>query len=423
MNTLKIFLRSGWVIILFLGIYACNLPVTGIITPRHPASGTQGIQPTAYPTSGSSISLRLIAYYYGQDRSNRITDIPFSKLTDLIYAFIDVSDSGQCASIDPGSDAAAFLALQQIKKQYPDLRILVSVGGAAHSGRFSDAAASDASRRLFARSCVHFMVQNGFDGIDIDWETPVSVGQAGNAHRPEDKQNFTALMAEFRSQLDTQGNKNSKTYLLSAAVPAGPAEIAHFEINRIYPFVDWITVMAYAFYTSSSKITNFNAPLYPTSTDPGDVAKRLPYNGDAAVKTYLAAGVPVEKLSLGVPFYGRAWEGVPANNHGLYQPNSGPFADTSVPQGAWSAEGEITYKALEEYYLGNWPRFWQSEAQEPWLYNQSLQVMVTYEDPLSLSAKADYARSNHLGGISVWQISGDDDQHSLVDSLYAYLRQ
>lgn len=405
-NRLKIH-TVFWLALAAVWLAGCDLPMSG---------------PTPTLTPSAPPSKRLIGYFYGLDRSQHIADIPADKFAILIDAFIDVSSDGKCVSIDPSGDAEVFPELGQLKQRYPGLKTVVSVGGYAHSAKFSDAAASDASRRAFAQSCVAFMTQNGFDGIDIDWETPVSGGLAGNTHRPEDKQNYTALLAALRNQLDALGRADKKSYLLGAALPAGPGDMAKFELGKVHPYLDWMTVMAYAFYTGESKITNFNAPLYPTSTDPAkDEKRRLLYNGDAAVQAYLTAGVPGSKISLGVPFYGRAWKGVPADNNGLYQNDTGVFVDSGAPKGTWSSGGEITYRALEQNYLGAWPRFWQSEAQVPWLYNPELQVMLTYDDPESLAAKADYVTSKHLGGISIWQVSMDDAQHTLVNALYVHL--
>ena len=39
------------------------------------------------------------------------------------------------------------------------------------------------------------MRRHDLDGFDVDWEYPGLPGD-GNPHRPEDKENFTALMAE-----------------------------------------------------------------------------------------------------------------------------------------------------------------------------------------------------------------------------------
>ena len=86
-----------------------------------------------------------------------------------------------------------------MKIKYPHLKTLISVGGWGGSRRFSDVALTDASRATFAASCVEFVAANGLDGIDIDWEFPVAGGARGNARRPEDKANFTKLLATLRT--------------------------------------------------------------------------------------------------------------------------------------------------------------------------------------------------------------------------------
>jgi chitinase len=364
-----------------------------------------------------SHSLHLIAYFYGQNENNLVSAIPGDLLTDIIYAFVDISADGKCASMDPGVDKKNYSALQQLNQFHPSLRILFSIGGYSHSARFSDVAASENGRIQFVQSCIQYLRLNGLDGIDIDWEFPVSGGMDGNKHRLEDSQNFTVLLAEFRKQLDLQGKMDGKSYLLSIAAPAGPSEFRYFELSQICPMVDWITVMAYDFYTGESKITHFNAPLFAVSSDPGSMT----YNGDSAVKAYLAKGIPSDEIVLGVPFYGRAWKGVTENRNGLFQQNIGPFDDPQVPAGTWGEGGEIEYRAIKQYYLGSWPRFWQNEAQVPWLYNPQEQIMLTFDDPESLAAKADYVRTKQLGGISIWQISGDDEEHSLLRALAKHL--
>lgn len=428
--------RKRVVIFLALVLAACGqenpTPAPPITSPAPPMTPSPTLTPTLAPPSpivtpsptvANVGTPRLIGYFDGVERTHHVSDIPADQLTHVIYAFVDVSDKGECVSIDPAADQANFPGLRQLKQQHPALQTMVSAGGYSHSARFSDAARTLDSRRRFAQSCVQWMKQNGFDGIDIDWEFPVGGGQAGNVHRPEDKQNFTALLAALRQQLDARGKADGRSYLLSIAAPAGPTEMANLEMGQIAGYVNWIDVMAYAFYTGGSKTTNFNAPLYPTSNDPAtDEKKRLLYNADAAVQAYLRAGVPAEEISLGVPFYGRGWKGVPPENNGLYQGDGGVFVDSRAPKGTWSQGGEIDYRMLKQYYLGTWPRFWQAEAQVPWLYNASVGVMVTYDDPQSLAAKADYAKTRHLGGVAIWQVSGDDDQHSLVNALAAHLK-
>jgi len=121
---------------------------------------------------------------------------------------------------------------------------------------------------------------------------------------------------------------------------APPIIMAHFELAKIHAHLDWINQMAYDFHGGWSPLTNFNAPLYPAQADPSaDESIRKHFNVDAAVKGYLAAGVP-EKLVLGVPFYGRGWSGVKKDTQALYQPH-GP----NLPKGTWEA-GVFDYKDL-----------------------------------------------------------------------------
>lgn len=64
------------------------------------------------------------------------------------------------------------------------------------------------------------MQSYGFDGVDLDWEYPVSGGLQGNTVRPEDKQNYVLLLKEIRQQLDTAGALDGKSYLLTVAYVA-----------------------------------------------------------------------------------------------------------------------------------------------------------------------------------------------------------
>jgi len=79
---------------------------------------------------------------------------------------------------------------------------MISIGGWTWSGLFSDVAATEASRQIFCESAVEFAVKWGFDGIDIDWEYPVEGGLPDNHHRPEDRDNYSSMIAKLRELLD-----------------------------------------------------------------------------------------------------------------------------------------------------------------------------------------------------------------------------
>ncbi len=333
-----------------------------------------------------------------------MSDVPADQLDHLNYAFALVTAKGACAPMSPRVDRTNLPALRQLKARYPHLRTSLSVGGAGNANHFSVVVKSDAALQRFAASAVSLMKQGGFDGIDVDWEYPSSA----------ESQGFTRLLAELRRQLDAAGAADRTRYLLTIAAPAGPARYAVLELGQIHQYLDWLGLMAYDFHGTWSTVTDFAAPLFSASDDPAPLPQRLAYNANAAVQAYLLAGVPPAKIVLGAPLYGSGWKGVPSVNHGLFQPAKGVPPGTRDP-------GIFAYRDLAQNYVGRYGRFWHDEAKAPWLYDPTAGIMITYDDPESLAAKADYVKSQRLGGMMVWELSTDDAQHALVSAIRTHL--
>jgi chitinase len=358
-------------------------------------------EPTALPTPTSSptmpaSSFRLVAYYpYWSlsTRQYRVEDIPAASLTHINYAFAVLSMDGECTSANADADAVNLPALQALKLRYPHLQTLLSVGGSGTGKAFSQAAGDAASRDRLVESCVTFMLANGFDGIDLDWEFP----QDGET------QAFTDLLSALRQRLDTQGQADGRRYLLTIAAPAGPWQMARIDFPQVVPLLDWLNLMTYDYYGSWSSSTGFNAPLYPSTPDPAHLSV------DTTVQAYLAAGVPAEKLVVGLPFFGRGWQGVADTNHGLYQPFSAPAQGTG--------KGSYDFYFIQENLLGQYARYWDDEARVPWLYDPAQGIMVSYDDAESILIKAAYIRQHALGGAMIWQIAADDSAGSLLQAV------
>jgi GH18 family chitinase len=372
----------------------------------------------------------IIGYYpsWVAARNVFVKDIPAGKLTHINYAFSNVSENGECILGDSAADVekvytkeesvngqddsklAAFHGnfnqLLELKQKYPHIKILISIGGWSWSGNFSNAAKDDASRQKFAASCIDLYLKQykgTFDGLDIDWEYPVSGGL--NPGKPEDKKNFTLLLAEVRRQLDELGTADDQHYLLTIAAPVGPGNIRNLELKEIASIVDWVNLMTYDLHGPWDTTTNFNAPLFQTSTDPSDAA----LNVDAAVQTYLSSDVPAEKLVLGVPFYGYGWTVSSDADNGLYQPVSG------LAPGTWE-KGAYEYQDIQKNYLSKYQHYWDAEAYVPWLYDAATKTFISYDDAQSLEAKAGYAHDQGLTGIMIWELSQGDE--SLLDAIY-----
>ena len=329
-------------------------------------------------------------------KGTRIAELPARDLTHIFYAFGEIRNDGKADVANPGSN---FDELALLKTRNPHLKLAISIGGWTGSGRFSDVALTDSSRRLFAQSAIDLFIRQHpglFDGIDIDWEFPVAGGMQGNVERPVDRENFTLLLAELRRLLDTEGIQDHRHYELTIAASARPQEIANLEILRIASLLDFINVMTYD-YHSGPGITNFNAPLYAAKGDPTPEL-----NVDASIRAFVDAGVPSDKLLVGIPFYAHGYGAVPNVNDGLFQRGTG------TPVGWKSMDGDWRVLSQSRLRDPKYVRHWEANAQVPWLYDSTTGTWVSYDDPQSVAAKVRYVREHGLGGVVIWELGGDD---------------
>ena len=343
------------------------------------------------PTPAALGAQRVVAYVIGWQTP---PDIPATQLTHINFAFARIDAEGKAVLPHPGvPDNLQYLRSLQAKN--PQLKILLSVGGWEAEG-FSDAAASAASRETFARSVVALLREHSLDGVDLDWEYP---GQsvAGIKSRPEDKQNFTALLKEMRAQLGDR-------YLLTIA--SADREYFEFtEMDRLHVYLDWINVMSYDFFNSLTPTTGHHAGLYASAFAAPDDR-----NADASVRQHLAAGIPPEKLVLGVAFYGRGFAGVTPSHDGVNQRYE--RFEAAHPY------SELVAKFIDR---NGFVRKWDAQAQAPFLWNAQTRAFITYDDPQSIAIKAEYVRKHGLGGVMFWELS-QDSNGELLDAIVNGLR-
>jgi GH18 family chitinase len=346
----------------------------------------------------------VIAYVFAKDARIDPAEIAAEKLTHINYAFADIRDGRVVAGFS--RDAENLAALTGLRRRNPSLEVLVSVGGWTWSGGFSNAALTPESRRLFVTSAVDFVRRHDLDGFDVDWEYPGLPGY-GNINRPEDKQDFTALMAELRAALDAEGRLRGRRYVLTFAAGAGSDFLEHTEMEKVAASVDYVNLMTYDFREAASEPeAGHHSNLYPNPTDPDRSS------ADRAVREFLAAGVPPGKLVLGVPFYGRAWGDVKPDASGLYQPGK-PVAEKIETSYASLAAGLVDKAGYE--------RHWDPQAQAPFLWNPEKRIFISYDDPESLSVKCRYVVDRNLAGAMFWEYYADRSG-ALLDALVSGLR-
>lgn len=315
-------------------------------------------------------------------------EIPAERFTQINYAFATIED-GRAALGDPARDGKNLRGLTDLRKRNPELRIVLSLGGWDDSACFSDVAASAGSRRDFAQSCGDLLREYGLDGVDLDWEYPVSGGAPGTVHRPQDKENFTRLLQELRRTLDRQGRQEGKRYVLTVAGAVSGGYLNSIEPQAVAETVDHIFLMAYDLHGPWDAYTDFNAPLYT----PSDGPPRYRASVDDGISAWLGRGIPAEKLVLGMPLYGYIYQGVSSRNSGLYQ--------------SFGSAKSVPWDGVKSEYLNRsaYRQFRHGEAEVPYLFGS--RSFLSYDDPASIAAKAELARRRGLGGVGFWELSQD----------------
>ena len=352
-----------------------------------------------FPTNRPFI---ITGYVFARGAALTPAQIDASKLTRINYAFANI----QNGRMVPGSpaDAQNFAILRSIRHTNPDLTILISVGGWLWSTNFSDMALTRESRAAFEDSVMQFLTRYDLDGLDVDWEYPGMPG-AGHPFRPEDKQNFTSLLRELRERFDASARRGRRLYL-TIAMGASDEVLANTEMQKVQRYVDTVNLMTYDYYEPGSEsITGNHSPLYADLADP-----KAASSADT-VRAFQKAGVPAEKILLGVPFYGHEWGQVKDQNHGLFQ------VGKAVP-GAYTPFSVIDTTMLASGFT----RHWDDASKVPYLYNPQQQIFVSYEDPESLKLKCQYIRSQKLAGIMFWEYSGDSNG-KLLQTINTELRK
>jgi chitinase len=348
-------------------------------------------------TSGSARLLTQLNYAFADVQHNRC--VSFDPWADYQSPFAaDQTVDGQADSADPNAVLGNFHQLKELKKLHPQLRMVMAIGGASADPNAFSSAALPAHRKAFVKSCVDMYVRGNFapglhqpgifDGFDIDWEFPAS-----NA----DKLNFTALLAEFRDQLDDVRPGLS----LSIAAPAGSFAYDFIELDKIQRYLNYLGVMTYDYDGPWNFTTGFVAPLYRSLKD-GDPTNNIEYT----LRAYLEAGVEPEKIVFGVPFYGYEWTNVPNLDSGLFEPGN--------PLGFGAGYKDIL--PLESQFK----KYRDSITRSPWLYDGN--NFWTYDDPVSIEFKMDYVRNHHFAGVMMWELSSDLSDGRLIKTVVNSLK-
>lgn len=331
---------------------------------------------------GSDHPRRVIGYFTSwrnganSQPSYLVNDIPWDKITHINYAFAHVDADNKIsignptsennpatnmewpgvvgAELDPSlSYKGHFNLLTKYKKQYPDVKTLISVGGWAETGGYfddtgrvasggfytmttnADGSVNHAGINAFSESAVAFIKKYGFDGVDIDYEYPSSMNDSGhpddfdfsNPRRANLYKSYIALMQSLREALDKAGQADGQHYLLTIASPSSGYLLRGMETFDAVKYLDYVNIMSYDLHGAWNSHVGPNAALFDTGED-SELAAWNVYgtaefegigylNTDWAVR-YFRGALSAGRINIGIPYYTRGFKGVSGGTNGLW---------------------------------------------------------------------------------------------------------
>ncbi|HEY4902490.1 MAG TPA: glycoside hydrolase family 18 protein [Candidatus Sulfotelmatobacter sp.] len=322
---------------------------------------------------------RLLAYYYYGDKTSAIpynvSTIPYSQLTHIVHANISPAPQGDGTLGVP----TTFLEPDLITRAHKaGVKVEVSLAGPPYL--IANIAADATLRATFAQNLATFIIANGYDGLDFDYEVPYDQTEALN---------FTLLIQAVRNLLP------AGQYLISAAVSSSPGSYGVYDFAGMIPLLDFFNVMTYDFHGPWTNHSGHNSPLYLSPLDPGQ---------EGSLKTSVDMyryqfDVPAAQINLGTAFYGYGFD----------------------VDGLWYYCGcqntlSFTYHQIEQFVAaGGWTANTDPLAEAPYLTNSNPNHVgfITYDTPASTTLKVGYAlETRALGGVFMWELSQDYDGHN-----------
>ena len=352
------------------------------------AGGAAGSSGSSGNGGVSSTNQWVLGYYTGyQLHLLEIDQIDWSGLTHVAFApmlvkadhTLDFDFSSERGTGEQDAKALATAAHAH------GVKALLMLGGAGAGPQIA-AAATAANRGAFITTLLDALTTLGYDGIDLDWEDSVNVDD------------LVAL---------AQGLRAAKPSI-SLSYPGGP-------INPNIDSVDPKLV------TLAQSLDRFNIQTYyPATAVAGSgwnswfssplkgAMPATPITIEDSLQRYATAGIPKNKLGMGISFYAICYTG---GITGPRQATNGSSqrivgGDNDYPLSTLFAPGSTLDKNASA-------RKFDDMAQVPYLalsnpVNDSGckadTQYIAYEDEVSILAKGAYSKSNGYGGIIIWTI-------------------
>ncbi len=295
----------------------------------------------------------------GRMNSSNPNDYPNMKYPSRIY----------CFGLAPSADGKWYVNPQfehkiNVMRQamLTSQECFLVMGGGGTSKNMYVMGTDPVKRSAFSKALVAYAHENGFDGIDIDWETVWSE----NPPLRIPAEDLAALLKQIRDEMNALPS-DTKVKKLTCAL----SSIEHAIGGAVKDYVDQINVMIY--------------DCYGEIPDQDGVYPHAPMSQfTTRLENYRKTGVPESKIIVGVPFYG-----------GDKKQNGTPTLVYNVLCAQAEAAG-APIKSSDNSYNG-----------------------YAFNGVDLIKEKTQYLVDNGYAGIMFWEISHDVDYNSPLSLLRA----
>jgi len=322
------------------------------------------------------------------DTCNRFeaSDIEASSYTHLVYSFASISADGHLEPwVGSWDEVEKYQDFNRIKLSNPGIKTIIAAtegvfyGAGMNPVTFTEVAKTDESRISFANSVVTFLELYQFDGLDIDWKSPLDPDKGG---KPENYERFVLLVKEIRKVLNSAG----RDYILTVALPPTSWEIYDYDVEGLSPFVDWFNLMAFDYHTPKN---------IPKTVGAHSDLKLI----DSVVFDLLEKNAST-KFVLGLAAFGRTYSLVDERCREIGCPFRSPGLGGCGNTPGFMPHNEI----IELLDSGSYDALHQDMSSSSMVAVVNTNQMISFDDENTWAIKTAYAEMMCLRGTMLWSI-------------------
>lgn len=293
-----------------------------------------------------------IVGYLTHWHADKLASMNIKGLTHLIFQGVEVSSGNDPTLRVPAIHASWEQITEVVKAGHANgTKVLISLIGFWKESNINQIWKSKEKRSILVDNLKTLVLEYGLDGIDID-----------NENKPTDSFLYSTFIKELHDTISPLGKiitMAGNPYQVSVSIEAAN-------------YLEFVNVMTY------DLDAGIGYPYHSTLEESIE-----------AITLWSNAGIPKEKILIGIPFYGRD------GGHGFYN----------------------YWQIVDKYQ----PTANQNVITEPGASGG----IIWWNGPDLVKAKTLYAKDNDFGGVMLYEIGTDtvDADYSLLQSVYVALKQ